>query len=386
MRKVILYSVYLVIGLVISQFLPFFFSVDLFKKADLILGVFTMICLSYIMIQVGREFHIDKNKIGSYGVDYLAAATAAALPWLLCSVYFIFMVLPENSWKSFDSWKDVLVISRFAAPTSAGVLFAMLAAAGLSGTWVYGKVKILAIFDDLDTVLLMIPLKIMIVGFAWQMGGIILAMAVFLTIAWVFLHKTKLPYSWQWILIYSTVIVAGSELIYHLSRIFDPDVPVHIEVLLPAFVLGCILPGHKHKNDKEDSEQKVSHYISSIFMVLVGLSMPSILAGADGEFSMRWGTLIFHVLMITLLSNIGKMLVILFYRKEASLYERFAISVGMFPRGEVGAGILVLALSYSIDKSLVYISMLSLALNLILTGFFIVVVKLLIDKSLSKKS
>jgi len=43
----------------------------------------------------------------------------------------------------------------------------MLAAAGLSATWMFRKARILAIFDDLDTVLLMIPLKMMMLGVRW---------------------------------------------------------------------------------------------------------------------------------------------------------------------------------------------------------------------------
>lgn len=59
----------------------------------------------------------------------------------------------------------------------------MLAAAGLGSTWLFGKARILAIFDDLDTVLLMIPLKVLIVGLAWQLGFAILVMAAMLSLA-----------------------------------------------------------------------------------------------------------------------------------------------------------------------------------------------------------
>ena len=55
------------------------------------------------------------------------------------------------------------LISRFAAPTSAGILFTMLAAAGLKKEWIYKKTQVLAIFDDLDTILLMIPLQILMI-------------------------------------------------------------------------------------------------------------------------------------------------------------------------------------------------------------------------------
>ena len=41
-----------------------------------------MIFLAYIMIQVGMEFEIDKSDLRKYGVDYLVAMAAAAVPWL----------------------------------------------------------------------------------------------------------------------------------------------------------------------------------------------------------------------------------------------------------------------------------------------------------------
>ena len=52
----------------------------------------------------------------------------------------------------------------------------------------------------------------------------------------------------------------------------------------------------------------------------------------------------------------------------------------MWPRGEVGAGVLVLSLSYGIGGPIVTVVMLSLALNLALTGVFILVVRKLIDR------
>jgi hypothetical protein len=55
-----------------------------------------------------------------------------------------------------------------------------------------------------------------------------------------------------------------------------------------------------------------------------------------------------------------------------------AVAVGMWPRGEVGAGVLVLSLSYGIGGPVVTVAMLSLALNLALTGVFILIVKRLI--------
>jgi Kef-type K+ transport system membrane component KefB len=115
--------------------------------------------------------------------------------------------------------------------------------------------------------------------------------------------------------------------------------------------------------------------VSGAFMVFVGLSMPAIDAGADG---MSWGTLAWHTLVVTLLANLGKMFPLLCYRAEAEWRERLALCVGMWPRGEVGAGVLVVSLAYGIGGPMVTVATFSLALNLVLTGVFIVVVKALL--------
>lgn len=144
MRRVIVYSLLLVAGMALSQ-LAFVQSVSA------IIAILTMIFLSYIMIEVGMEFDIDKSNLRGYGVDYAIAMGAAAIPWLCAALYF---------WWLFGlGFKESLLVGRFASPTSAGILFTMLAAAGLAATWVYRKARVLAIFDDLDTVLLMISLE-----------------------------------------------------------------------------------------------------------------------------------------------------------------------------------------------------------------------------------
>ena len=46
------------------------------------------------------------------------------------------------------------------------------------------------------------------------------------------------------------------------------------------------------------------------------------------------------------------------------------MAIGMWPRGEVGAGVLIVSLSYGIGGPIVTVGMLSLAVNLVLTGVF----------------
>ena len=110
-------------------------------------------------------------------------------------------------------------------------------------------------------------------------------------------------------------------------------------------------------------------------MILVGLSMPPILSR---DMHISSGMIALHVLAITIISNLGKMLPAVCYRKEANWRERLALAIGMFPRGEVGAGVLVIALSYELAGPAITVAVLSLALNLMCTGLFIVIVKRLI--------
>ncbi|MDX9856815.1 MAG: sodium:proton antiporter [candidate division Zixibacteria bacterium] len=387
MKKVLLFSILLILGLIASQYTSSLGESE--GSVREIIRLLTMFLLGFIMIHVGYEFEIDRRNLRGYGADYGIAATAAAFPWIFCALYFVFVLSPPSDWGSFDAWTESLLASRFAAPTSAGVLFSMLAAAGLSATWYFRKVRILAIFDDLDTVLLMIPLKMLIVGLRWQLGVVIIFMVIMLWLAWKYMHKTRIPVTWPWVLGYAGAITIVSELIYKGSLIIDDVVPVHIEVLLPAFVLGCMMARptgqDPHADDIRDGhqegpespeEQRVSTIVSGAFMVLVGLSMPAIILSGEG--SMTWSMIALHVILLTLLANLGKMFPLFVYRREAHWRERLAICIGMWPRGEVGAGVLIISLGYGIGGDMVTIAALSLALNLLLTGIFILIVKRLL--------
>lgn len=424
MREMLSYSILLVAGLVGSQVLPTVLSDHVTEFFDDAVRILSMICLCFIMIRVGYEFDIDKSNLKQYGWDYVVAFTAATFPHLLVGAYFVFVMLPPVWWWEPATWKETLLAARFAAPTSAGVLFAMLLASGLGATWLFRKARILAIFDDLDTVLLMIPLKMLIIGFAWQLGLAVVVMVGLIVIAYTWLHRVRLPISWEWVLVYSCVIAVGSEMLYQYSKVFDETIPIHIEVLLPGFVLGCIIayPNSKsnhnptsHPEISTPREQRVARFVSGFFMVLVGLSMPalyvhdpqSVISTSPSSYEtlhtaahptavaaaakhggqvqvgqvtssqppLGWGMIIIHTLVVTVLSNLGKMFPALCYRREAHWRERLAVAISMWPRGEVGAGILVISLSYGIGGPIVTVAMLSLALNLLMTGLYIYSVK-----------
>ena len=151
---------------------------------------------------------------------------------------------------------------------------------------------------------------------------------------------------------------------------------IHLEVLIPAFMLGCLILQHKHHQATTvDSKQLINldMVIKGLFMFLVGLSFPKISIGAVSV-----GETIGHVLLLTFLANLGKCFPVFCYRKEVPLKERFALSIAMFPRGEVGAAVLLIGIGYGFGGYVSTLAMLSLAFNLVLTGVFVwIVIKLL---------
>lgn len=389
MKKVLSFSVFLLVGLAVSQVLPFVAG-DATRSVKVVTDIFLYICLAFIMINVGREFEIDKSRWKSYALDYFVAMVAAAMPWLLIALYYIFVLFPSTQWGSGDLWKETLLISRFAAPTSAGILFTMLAALKLKSSWMYKKIQVLAIFDDLDTILLMIPLQVFMIGMKWQMAVILTVVIFLLVFGWKQMGRYDMRQDWKAILGYSVIVIVFTQGIYHISEYFlGPHEGIHIEVLLPAFVLGMVMtPQHIESR----TEEKVSTAISYFFMFLVGVSMPQFIgldmnsqpANPDSVTAslpmMSWGMIAVHVVVVSLLSNIGKLMPLAFYR-DRKFSERLALSIGMFTRGEVGAGVIFIAISYNLGGPLLLISVLTIVLNLILTGGFVMLVKKLALKT-----
>lgn len=389
MKKVLSFSVFLLVGLAVSQVLPFIAG-DATRSVKVVTDIFLYICLAFIMINVGREFEIDKSRWKSYALDYFVAMVAAAMPWLLIALYYIFVLFPSTQWGSGDLWKETLLISRFAAPTSAGILFTMLAAIKLKSSWMYKKIQVLAIFDDLDTILLMIPLQVFMIGMKWQMAVILTVVIFLLVFGWKQMGRYGMRQDWKAILGYSVIVIVFTQGIYHVSEYFlGPHEGIHIEVLLPAFVLGMVM---KPQHIESRTEEKVSTAISYFFMFLVGVSMPQFIgldmnsqpANPDSVTAslpmMSWGMIAVHVVVVSLLSNIGKLMPLAFYR-DRKFSERLALSIGMFTRGEVGAGVIFIAISYNLGGPLLLISVLTIVLNLILTGGFVMLVKKLALKT-----
>ena len=375
MKKVLTFSLLLILGLAASQVLPGFLG-ERYPAFRNVSTTLLYICLSFIMINVGREFEIDKTRWRSYAADYFIAMATAAVPWLFIALYYIFVLLPSGYWSDAEAWKENLLLSRFAAPTSAGILFTMLAALHLKQSWMYKKIQVLAIFDDLDTILLMIPLQIMMIGLRWQLFVVVFIVFLLLWIGWKKLNSYDLRQEWWAVLLYAVAVFGITQLVYLASKHFYGEAgSIHIEVLLPAFVLGMAM---KTKHVDSPRERRASSGISFLFMFLVGLSMPLFLgmdaASAANASSvtgsqpmMSWGVIALHVVAVSFLP--------MFFYRDRQWSERLALSIGMFTRGEVGAGVIFIAIGYNLGGPALVISVLTLVLNLILTGIFVVWVK-----------
>ena len=380
----------LMAGLVLSQILPMFMG-EAYGELKHMVEVMLGICLAFIMINVGREFEIDKSNVRVYVKDYLVAMLAAALPWIFIAVYYIFMLMPQEWWGMGETWKETLLLTRFAAPTSAGILFSMLAAMQLQKSWIYQKAQTLAIFDDLDTIILMVPLQVAMIGeLNWQMMAMLVAIFGMFFVGWKYMSRLEIQQNWYAIFTYAVLVYGATYLIYTVTKhFFGAQGAIHIEVLLPAFIFGMII---KNRHVEGVGEETVSTLVSVVFMLLVGMSMPLIDVSGSAPAAIESDSLIatipmmsgwqiaLHVLAVTLLSNLGKLAPMLFYR-DRSLTERLALSVGMFARGEVGAGVIFIALGYNIGGPVLLISVLALVLNLILTIGFVYWVKSLAVKA-----
>jgi hypothetical protein len=230
----------------------------------------------------------------------------------------------------------------------------------------------------------MIPLKMMLIGFEPKLLVLVIAVFLFLGAAYFCIHWLHVPTGNAWLVFYAV-------LIWGLCYAFDYVTELHLEVLVPAFALGCVIKSdHLHgsaeygpRNERtRDCDPKWEAFldwgIKGGFMLLAGMALPPIQLGGIGP-----AAVVAHVLLLTLVSNVGKCFPLAAYTSEATTRERLALSIGMFPRGEVGIGVLLVSLELFRQENLLgapgvqesmTIGGLSLALNLALTGFFIMAV------------
>ena len=90
MKKILLFSFFLMLGLVVSQFLPAMVG-EGYSSVKTVSNTLLYVCLAFIMINVGREFEMDKSRWRSYTEDYFIAMATAAFPWIFVALYYMFV-------------------------------------------------------------------------------------------------------------------------------------------------------------------------------------------------------------------------------------------------------------------------------------------------------
>lgn len=490
--KVFLFSFMLIVGLAVSQLAGAYMHEHAYEVWNTVVKCGTAFCLSFIMINVGYEFTLDKSNLGQYGKDLYVSCMAAFSPWLLVAAWFC-LINSQVAEHAQVSAGEMLLMAVFSAPTSAGLLFSMLEAAGLRQTWVFHKARVLAIFDDLAAILMLVILEGVAKGFQWQLAVSLGVEFVLIVFAAVKLHQVKLPHSWQVTLVYAVVITFICKFIEFATEHWTPETveAIEFEVLLPAFALGALIDtphaeqelnvqkfeaacnrsamasgtgasaqrapeepltaglmpshastassltryglprlsaasaasrdpgaagnqvvvndneeGHGETNGRKrgnlptihtggtvkpswvdagawnvDWEDMVQTTVVATFMVFVGLSIPA-LFGANADDDQTGGMsgimIALHCLAVTIWMIFGKMFPVLCYRNEATLRQRFALSCGMCPRGEVGASVVVLALNAGLAGPVVIVAIVCLAVNLLMCGVFVSATKQLL--------
>ena len=86
MKKILLFSFFLMLGLVVSQFLPAMVG-EGYSSVKTVSNTLLYVCLAFTMINVGREFEMDKSRWRSYTEDYFIAMATAAFPWIFVALY-----------------------------------------------------------------------------------------------------------------------------------------------------------------------------------------------------------------------------------------------------------------------------------------------------------
>jgi len=173
------------------------------------------------------------------------------------------------------------------------VLFSILAAAGLGASRLFRKARILAIFDDLDTVLALIPLQVVIVGFRWELAVTEVLMVVLLWAGWRYLHQVTWPTSYRWVAGLLRGDRGRSEVIYPPARLRAPTWHSHRGAaagLRVGFVLAVPAGHDPHADDAREGhqdgppelgEQRAATIVAACFMFLVGMSMPVFVGGTE---------------------------------------------------------------------------------------------------------
>jgi hypothetical protein len=89
----------------------------------------------------------------------------------------------------------------------------------------------------------MVPLQVAMIGeFNWQMMAMLMAIFGMFFVGWRYMSRFEMPQNWYAVFTYAVLVYGTTLFIYTITKHFFGDKgAIHIEVLLPAFVLGMII-------------------------------------------------------------------------------------------------------------------------------------------------
>jgi len=154
---------------------------------------------------------------------------------------------------------------------------------------------------------------------------------------------------WSWVLLYASIIGAGSWCLEGTSLQFvgAPEVKwFHVAVLFPSFAFGCMISTLEASRcfanidfelteeliERQERMEAVGPYVDTlvgvVYMFSVGLNMPQTNTPLGSTSS---GMYILHVVVVSILMVLGKLVVYFFYTEHDSK-QRLGLALLMVPR------------------------------------------------------
>merc|ERR1712137_1141243 len=277
----------------------------------------------------------------------------------------------------------------------------MMAAFDVRRSWVVKKASVLAVLGHLSS---LVAVAIESSHVASGDSGIfdleifmpVVVSIGLLALAWFNIHKCKCPHMWSWVLVYAVIIGAGSWCIEGTSLQFfkAPEVKwLHVAVLFPSFAFGCMICTLEASRcfanidfelteeliQRQERMEAVAPYVDSligaVYMFSAGLSMPQTTIPLENAIN---GSNMLHVVVITILMLLGKLVVYFFYT-EHQTKQRLGLGLLMCPR-EVLFFFSEMPF-YKVNMLCSQIALLSVIVNLLLFCFFAPYVNKLIQDS-----
>lgn len=129
MKKILLFSFFLMLGLVVSQFLPAMVG-ESYLSVKTVSNTLLYVCLAFIMINVGREFEMDKKPLAVLYRRLFYCNGDSRFSLDLRGVILYVRAASRYLLEQWGSLERESFAEPVCSPDFAGILFTVLAAAG----------------------------------------------------------------------------------------------------------------------------------------------------------------------------------------------------------------------------------------------------------------